>query len=141
MLKLMQVATLHSGARNLDELIQCEPDSRCRPFKVEMVLEASTPDFDTFCKDMTQDFTFANGLCLDLYADEKGVYHCLLLQEKGAHRGLLVADDYTHVYYSYVPDCRLLQLDGVPRWNATPDGIVNKSALAPQHKKCRGQER
>jgi len=91
-------------AVGLKELTEAKRSGvRPEPFVIEKVIELENEEYEAFSKNLLSDYQFISDNLEVMRKDSKGVYHCLLIKEKGDCGGILTeSEGYGYSRYSAV---------------------------------------
>lgn len=80
------------------------------PCEIEKTLELTTEDFDDFTQNLLSDYDFIRDHLNEMYRDENGISHCLLVLGKGREDGILVESEGSAYarYSAFLPNARRL---------------------------------
>ena len=87
--KEQPIAFFVSRPSRIDDLIPPHLQGEPHPYKVTVTIELSWIDYENFSTDMKVDRPFLNEHMSDSYI-MNGIWHCLLIQQKGCSDGILV---------------------------------------------------
>lgn len=84
-------------------------------FDVRMTVELSPKDFDRYSRDLLYDQPFIEDNKKQMWVDDDGCYHCILVHDSANNRGFLVeSEGYGYArYLAYVQDTRELDLQNI----------------------------
>ncbi|WP_455617239.1 DUF6329 domain-containing protein [Eisenbergiella sp.] len=96
-----------------------KPDFRFRDFMIEKSIRLPAEQFEQMLRKPLVDQPFLSDNVDLMWADDNGVYHCLLVTGVGHSDGLLVeSDGFSYARYaSYVPEATALQYPSLSKMN------------------------
>lgn len=72
-------------------------------FVIEKAVELPRPEFLAFTRSLLKDYPFIEENIDLMYRDIKGLYHCILVKEKGSTSGILVeSEGYSYARYAAI---------------------------------------
>ena len=72
-------------------------------FVIEKIVELPRPEFLAFTRSLLKDYSFIDENIDLMYRDIKGLYHCILVKEKGSTSGILVeSEGYSYARYAAI---------------------------------------
>lgn len=72
-------------------------------FVVEKTIELPHSEFLSFTRNLLKDYPFIEENIDLMYRDIKGLYHCILVKEKGSTSGILVeSEGYSYARYAAI---------------------------------------
>ena len=72
-------------------------------FIIEKTVELPSSEFLAFTRSLLKDYSFIEENIDLMYRDTKGLYHCILVKEKGSASGILVeSEGYSYARYAAI---------------------------------------
>ena len=78
---------------SLEDLVKPHLASQCKPYVIEKTVTLAKIDFENFINDLCVDRSYIEDNASLCYIDNKGVWHCLFIKQKGKTDGVLVMSE------------------------------------------------